>query len=159
MKGEPATDAELTNETAIDPAAAAAAVALVHQLSDEGRLPEIAERTITAALAESFAGPLPHPRHLKAYDDVVAGAARDILNMAMGEQKHRHRLQLMETIYPYLGWFAGFVGFLACIGGAVYLGLRGQTTVALALVGVPSVGAVGWFIRARIAQVDTEPTG
>ncbi|MDD2876062.1 MAG: DUF2335 domain-containing protein [Acidiphilium sp.] len=153
MSVEPESNPAATNDIGIDPEAA---VALLHQLKDEGQLPEIAERTIIAALSESYAGPLPHPRHLKAYEDVVPGAARDILNMAMGEQKHRHRLQMMETAYPYLGWLAGFVGFLVCVSGAIYLGINHQTAVALGLVGVPSVGAIGWFIRARIVQSDPE---
>ncbi|MDE8347220.1 MAG: DUF2335 domain-containing protein [Acidocella sp.] len=132
------------------------AAALVQQLKDEGRLPETAERAIVAALSETYAGPLPHPRHLKSYDDVVAGAARDILNMAISEQKHRHRLQLIEIAYPYLGWLAGFVGFLVCVAGAIYLGLNRNTPVALGLIGVPSVGAIGWFIRARIDRIDPD---
>ncbi len=153
MSAEPDSGADPDDDIVSDPAAA---VALLHQLKDDGTLPETAERTIIAALSETYAGPLPHPRHLKAYDEVVPGAARDILNMAISEQKHRHRLQMLETAYPYLGWLAGFVGFLGCVSGAIYLGLHHNTPVALALVGVPSVGAIGWFVRARIEPAEPD---
>jgi hypothetical protein len=152
VSGEPDSTGEPHDDIVSDPAAA---VTLLHQLKNQGVLPETAERLIVAALSETYTGPLPHPRHLEGYDDVVPGAARDILNMAISEQKHRHRVQMLEIAYPYLGWLAGFVGFLACVAGAIYLGLHQNTPVALALVGVPSVGAIGWFVRARIER--TEP--
>jgi hypothetical protein len=59
-----------------------------------------------ATTVELFRGPLPPPDHFKGYEEVVPGGAREILNMAKREQRHRHRMQALEMIYPYLGWFA-----------------------------------------------------
>jgi len=60
-------------------------------------------------------------------------------------------MQLLEMVYPYLGWFAGFIAFLTCIAGSVYLALNNQEKVALALLGVPVLGVVGWFVRSRVS--------
>lgn len=40
-----------------------------------------------------FSGPLPPPQALKAYEDACPGAARDIMNMALANQVHRHELE------------------------------------------------------------------
>ena len=60
-----------------------------------------------AAVTENFSGPMPHPRHLKGYEEIVPGSAREILDMAKAEQRHRHRMEWMEMVYPYLGLVAG----------------------------------------------------
>jgi hypothetical protein len=77
--------------------------------------------------------------------------------MAKREQAHRHRLQTLETFYPYLGWFAGFTGFLACVAGAIYLAMNNHDAVAGGMLGVPCLGVIGWFIRSRLSTSD-QPT-
>ena len=72
-------------------------------------------------------------------------------DMAKSEQSHRHRMQTLEMVYPYLGWFAGFVGLLACVGLATYLAMNGQEKVAAGMLGDPALGVIGWFIQARLA--------
>jgi hypothetical protein len=52
------------------------------------------------AAIELHKGPLPHPRILSGYDEIVPGAARDILDMARLEQRHRHRMEDRQTAYP-----------------------------------------------------------
>jgi len=63
--------------------------------------PAEADRVVAQVVAasETFRGPLPHPRHLKDYDDIVPGSAAKIINMAYREQSHRHKMQWMEMIY------------------------------------------------------------
>lgn len=113
------------------------------------REPKEASQAVVRIAAQLFRGPLPPPEQFKAYEDLVEGSARTILGMAVTEQSHRHRMQTLEMLYPYLGWFAGFAGFLACVGGAVYLGMYDHEKVALALLGLPVAGVIGWFIRSR----------
>jgi uncharacterized membrane protein len=74
--------------------------------------------------------------------------------MAKVEQTHRHRMQRLEMIYPYLGWLSGTVGFLACVIGAIYLAMNNHEAVAGGVLGVPSLGVIGWFIKARLAPSD-----
>ena len=73
------------------------------------------------AVAESFSGPMPHPRHLRGYEDIVPGGAREILEMAKGEQTHRHKVQWLEMIYLISGSLLDLFGLLSCIGAATYL--------------------------------------
>src|SRR6266496_2421432 len=120
-------------------------------LRDPTQAPQAVARMVTAV--QLFRGPLPPADHFREYNEVVPGSAREILDMAKGEQAHRHRMQSLEMIYPYLGWFAGFAGFLACIGGATYLAMNSHEAIAGAMLGVPCLGVIGWFIRSRL-----EPT-
>jgi hypothetical protein len=110
-----------------------------------------------ATAVQLFRGPLPPPEHLRGYNEVVPGSAEKILNMAVSEQGHRHKMQNLEMLYPYLGWAAGFVGFLACVGGAIYLAMNNEEHVALALLGVPVLGVIGWFIKARVGAAQPAP--
>jgi len=71
--------------------------------------------------------------------------------MAKAAQMHRHLMQKLEMIYPYLGWLTGSVGLLACVGGAVYLAMNNHEGVAGGLLGVPLLGVVGWFVQARLS--------
>jgi hypothetical protein len=108
-----------------------------------------------ATTVELFRGPLPPPDHFKGYEEVVPGGAREILNMAAREQRHRHRMQTLEMIYPYLGWFAGFVGFLASLAGATYLAMDNHEAVAGGMLGLPCLGVIGWFIRSRLPNAQS----
>jgi hypothetical protein len=105
-----------------------------------------------ATTVESFRSPLPSPDHFRGYDDVVPGGARELLDMATREQRHRHKMQLPEMVYPYLGWFAGFVGFVASVGCATYLALNDHELIAGAMLSVPCLGVIGWFIRSRVSH-------
>ncbi|WP_206668814.1 DUF2335 domain-containing protein [Stutzerimonas nosocomialis] len=54
------------------------------------------ERMVSTAVAvyeERHSGPLPSPRQLREYEDVVPGGAERIFQMAEREQSHRHEQQ------------------------------------------------------------------
>jgi uncharacterized membrane protein len=112
---------------------------------------QASEAAISVAMvAERYIGPLPHPGHLKAYEDISPGSAQQIIAMARKEQEHRHTMQFLEILYSYLGWLTGSLGFIFCVAGAVYLALNDRDHVALALLGLPVLGVIGWFVRARV---------
>jgi uncharacterized membrane protein len=93
---------------------------------------------------------MPHPHHLKAYEAISPGSAKSLLDMAIIEQTHRHKMQTLEMLYPYLGLIGGLMALLAMIAGTVYLGATGGSEkIAIALIGANAVGAIGWFIKAR----------
>ena len=102
--------------------------------------------------AAQFDGPLPHPRHLAAYEVGMPGSADTLVALAIAEQKHRHRTELLEIAYPYLGLFLGATTLAGCVAGAVFLGMTGHDTLGLALLGIPVLGAVGWLINTRIGH-------
>jgi uncharacterized membrane protein len=116
--------------------------------------PNEAPRVLLALKQEFYSGPLPHPRHLAAFEQIAPGTVQTLIRMATREQAHRHRMQTAEIIYPYCGMIAGFVGLFGCIAASAYLGLRRDTTVALALLGVPVLGVLGYFINGRLASHD-----
>jgi uncharacterized membrane protein len=118
-------------------------------LRDPAQASQAVARMVTAV--RMFRGPLPPPTDFKGYNDVVPGSGREILDMAKGEQLHRHKMQYLEMIYPYLGWFAGFVCFLTCIAGSVYLAMNDRETIAGLLLGVPCLGVIGWFLNSRVS--------
>jgi uncharacterized membrane protein len=132
-----------------EPGAKAAEV-LKPFLKNPNEAPEI----LLALKQEFYSGPLPHPRHLAEFERIAPGTVHTIIQMAMREQAHRHRMQIAEIIYPYCGMIAGFVGLFGCIAASAYLGLQHDTTVALALLGVPVLGVLGYFINGRLASHD-----
>ena len=104
------------------------------------------------AVMQSHSGPLPDPTTLQAYDRIVPGSAAKILVMAETEQRHRHRLESMEHLYPFIGMGLGFIALLMCIAGGIHLATLGNTTIALALLAAPLIGSIGWFVKGRLTK-------
>ena len=124
------------------------------------RDPKAANRAAAriVAVVEQHSGPIPHPRILFGINEIVPGAAREIVDMAKAEQLHRHRIDNLTTIFPYTGMVSGTVGLLSCIGGAVFMGATGHDNVAISLVAVPVIGAIGILINSRISGNSSQPT-
>lgn len=53
------------------------------------------QRIYACILEEEFKGPLPHPAILKQYEEIYAGFAKEIMQMAENEQRHRHDVEKM----------------------------------------------------------------
>ena len=115
-------------------------------------------RQLIAVSEELHVGPLPHPSTFQGYNTVLPGSAQEILNMAKLEQKHRHKMESLESRYPYCGLIAGALTLLACVGGAIYLGLHDKPGIALALLSAPLITAVGWFVNSRLKQSAIQKT-
>ena len=108
------------------------------------------------AAAEMFSGPLPHPQHLQAYEAIAPGIAKQIIDMAAKEQRHRHKMQTWEMAYPYFGGIAGLASFNFCMSVSAWLGMNDHQTLALAMLAPPCVGVIGWFVRSRITLAKDE---
>ncbi|MBR2674038.1 MAG: DUF2335 domain-containing protein [Mogibacterium sp.] len=81
----------------------------MEMIEDESMLPEIIEPSDPPEVVqvedipsrilaierriESYSGPLPQPKHLRQYENVVPGAANRILEMAESEASHRHSFE------------------------------------------------------------------
>jgi len=100
---------------------------------------------------ESFSGPLPHPRHLQAYNEILPGAADRIIAMAEKEQAHRHSWEdkslKFDFSYSVLGIALGFLVALALLLLAYMSSQAGHQTVALAFLAASSVGMAASFIK------------
>jgi len=101
---------------------------------------------------ESYSGPTPHPEHLERIELIAPGSAKDIIGMAVREQRFRHRLATLTVLYPYVGLLFGLLTSVLCFTFAYLLGMAGHVEVACALVGVSALGVIGWFIKARLDE-------
>ena len=100
------------------------------------------------ALRAETSGILMHPEVVERWDALVPGAAKEILNMALFEQRHRVRSN-------YLGIASGVLIVLCVLGLAAYMVYNGQTPEALATVLVPLGGilatafGVAWVAKKK----------
>lgn len=53
------------------------------------------ERIVACIRREEFRGPLPHPDILRQYETINPGFAKEIMEMAVNEQSHRHKMESM----------------------------------------------------------------
>lgn len=74
---------------------------------------------------ETFSGPIPHPDHLRQYENIQSGFADRMLKMAEDDLKHTHFIQKgyywLDAITSIAGLTIG--GLVACGGivGGIYL--------------------------------------
>ncbi|TIP90766.1 MAG: DUF2335 domain-containing protein [Mesorhizobium sp.] len=59
----------------------------IGSLVNQSNRGEIVTRMVSV-VQERFSGPIAHPRHLRAYDDIVPGSAERIIRMAEKAQDH-----------------------------------------------------------------------
>jgi uncharacterized membrane protein len=86
--------------------------------------PEEASQTATVSFHHS--GPLPDPRTFEYYERVCRGAARDIIEMAKVEQKHRHSDILLGRFAHILGQVFAFALAMTGISGGIFLVYSGK---------------------------------
>ncbi len=131
-----------------------APIPAANKLPPKEVLDELPENVRTALIeSASFSGPLPPPSLFGGYERALPGSAERILRMAEKEQAHRidwETKALAGDIRQdqYGQWF-GLVIAVLCIGGAVYLAMNGQTTVAGILAGTSALGLAGRFIQGK----------
>jgi uncharacterized membrane protein len=127
---------------------------VVGQVVDGKQRMQVVERVTSMMVAEVFRGPLPHPKHLQAYEDTCAGSADRIIEMAETSQRRREdrrdRAQEFEFQDRRLGMILGFAALITMIGSGVLLIIQGQTVIGGSLLGVTAVsGIVGTFVHGR----------
>lgn len=102
---------------------------------------------------EIFSGPLPHPRHLEHYDEVLPGGADRIFQMAERTLTHNlevtKQAQTNDQIYRILGMCLGFIALMVLVGAAVYAGLSDRLGLASGLLGTSVIGSIGAFVTAH----------
>jgi uncharacterized membrane protein len=63
-------------------------------LSEKDKIPLEIQKYVTGIMkSESFSGPIPHPKILKQYNEIVPGSANRIIKMAEKQQSHRIYLE------------------------------------------------------------------
>lgn len=105
-------------------------------------------------VSEQFSGPIAHPRHLKAYEEVAPGAADRIISMAEKQQQHHiemdRRVLQAEVGDRKLGMWLGAGAFVFLVACALASALLTESEVVPGLfLGAAAIGGVSLFIKGR----------
>ncbi len=132
---------------------------LSEQLRPFLREPNSAPQVLTHVMSimRFHRGPLPPHEDLKGYDLAIPGSGREIVDMAVREQGHRHRMDALEMVYPYLGLVIGSLLAAFCFGAGFYLMLHDKTEGGIAFLSVTALGVISWFVNARINRPEVPP--
>lgn len=123
--------------------------------------PETVKKMVSFAMSEQFSGPLPPPRILAQYKDILPDAPERIFSMA--ERQGDHRIHLERTVVEQSerranwGLALGFVLFLILAVGSLYLIAIGMQVSGLLVFVVAVASAVGNLIsvlRTRNSQLE-----
>lgn len=117
-------------------------------------LTEVTRRITEIAVSEQFSGPMPHPRHLREYDEILPGAAERILSMAERNLEHNVSMDRQvvnaEVADRKLGMLLGAGIFALLIFGAfAALFVSDSAIVPGLFLGTAAIGGVVAFIRGR----------
>lgn len=111
-------------------------------------------RVVTQASAHR--GPMPSPKTLAEYDQVVPGLAREIVDMAKAEQSHRHSMEDMvvrgDRDATSRGQKYGLAALVLLLLIGIYMVHEDQAQAAAWLLGTTVVGVVGVFVTGRIVE-------
>lgn len=103
-------------------------------------------------------GPLPSPEQLEKYEKVYPGIAKEIINMAVEQAKHRQEMEKVEVKSAsrdsLLGLIFAFIFCLVTVSGAIYLIDGGHTITGIFLYGASFVAVVTAFIQGRSINKD-----
>ena len=114
----------------------------------------IVARMTSLMISEHFSGPIPHPRHLRGYEEVAPGAAERIIGMAEKQQAHHMHMDKSvlsaEISDRKLGMWLGAGAFAFLVGCALVTALTIDSEIVPGLfLGAAAIGGVGLFIRGR----------
>lgn len=103
---------------------------------------------------------LPPPEMLEAYDYIVEGSAKTIIEMFEREQKHRHawesRALRVHVISTVLGQILGFLIALSIFVSACVIGIFGDMTIAATIwifgLGIVMMTGLIWAYAKTLGQ-------
>lgn len=117
-------------------------------------LPAVAARLTKIAISEQFSGPMPHPKHLREYEEILPGAAERILSMT--EKNLQHNMDAdsraleaeIEDSKRGMQYGAGLFGLLIVLGFAS-LFVTDSAVVPGIFLSVAAIGGITAFIKGR----------
>jgi uncharacterized membrane protein len=118
---------------------------------------------ITTEMTRLHLGPLPAVEDFEGYDKACPGAARDIVDMAVRQQKHQHWVEKADVVgdmlLPILGLIAAIVLVLAMLGTGVYLAVNGHEQLAFGVFTGTGIATVAGAVlqRKRTKQLNGAP--
>ena len=115
---------------------------------------QIVERVTTIAYSEMFSGPLPHPKHLAEYAQIIPDGPNRIMAMAEKNLEHHSSMQRTglqaEVAERRLGLWLGAGCFsLLVLGALAAVYLEAHASVPIAFLGAAALGGVGVLVNGR----------
>jgi uncharacterized membrane protein len=123
---------------------------------------QVVLQEVKTEIIKAHVGPLPSVEDFAGYDSVCPGSAKEILDMAVRQQKHHHHMDrytaASEFWLPVIGIVAAVAVVVAMFGAGVYLALNGHETLAIGVLsGTGIVTAVGAFIQRSKNEEPAKP--
>ena len=81
-------------------------------------------------------GPLPPPKVLRGYEEIVPGAGNRIIEMAEKEQDHSHDMDKASSRRADRGLLAAFIISILIIGGGIYFIYSGYQWAGGSIIGI-----------------------
>ena len=115
---------------------------------------------VAQQIRQQFSGPLPHPATLREYDEIVPGAAKEIIQSFTAEGNHRRARELREVAMcedwaradiglQKRGQILGFIIAVIGVGGGLYVAATGSPAAGAAVSSVSLAAIVLAFLRQR----------
>lgn len=121
----------------------------------------IGQMVVSELYQEFHQGPLPTPRLLNGYEEVLPGSAERIVQMAEREQEHRHgqegRIVGGEIGLKFIGQGFAFASLILMIGLLAYMVYAGAAGQAATLGVVMVTGVIGLFLAPRFFHRPEQP--
>ena len=113
---------------------------------------EVVVQEVKTEIIRAHAGPLPSVETFAGYEEVCPGSAREILDMAVRQQKHRHHIESYaassEFWLPVIGIGAAVSIVATMFVAGVYLAMNGHENLAIGVLsGTGIVTVVGAFLQ------------
>lgn len=99
---------------------------------------------VMASYEEKYSGPIPHPKHLEAYENICPGLADRLVTMAEAQQSHRFDIE-NKAITEQVGsnkrgqWFA-FILAILLVGVCVFVMVTVNSIVGIIMIAVVALG-------------------
>lgn len=105
---------------------------------------------------ESHSGPLPSPRTLKKYDEIIPNGAERIVSVFEKQADHRMTLEKMvigrQTFQSLLGQIFGFIIAIVFLIAGIYLVIGGHETAGISVFALDIVGLAAVFVIGKRSQ-------
>jgi uncharacterized membrane protein len=115
----------------------------------------------TTEIIKAHRGPLPAVDDFAGYDRVCPGSAREILDMAIRQQQHSHRMDQYnascEFWIPVLGIGAALLIVIGMLAAAVYLAMNDHEKLAIGIFSGTGIATVIGAVLQRRKDEDNPP--
>lgn len=112
---------------------------------------EVITQLTDILIHEAYSGPVPHPSHLREYEEILPGSAERILLMAERAQNHNQEMErTIVNTSSQISWWAmwlGFISLTSLIGAAVFFGIYGNNALVYSFLGAGFLGGATTLIR------------